>query len=84
MEDTTKQLINHISRLEGQLRAVKAELSSGTPDCEKASTTLRAASRSFSSLRKSFIQCFLEKKYMSRDASLDDSQYLSLLNLING
>lgn len=55
-----KELIKHISRLEGQLASVKRELQKEAPDCEKASNTLCAASRSFASFRRAFLNCFLD------------------------
>lgn len=80
-----KPLINHISRLEGQLASIKKELQSTSPDCVKAGTTLRAASRSFSSLKHAFVSCFLEKKFFSgkQATTLHESpEYSALLDLI--
>lgn len=80
----TKVLIHHISRLEGQLRSVKEELGRDVPDCVRASDTLRAASRSFSSLRQSFVRCFLESAYITDRTLLKKQEYQSLLKIING
>lgn len=80
-----KPLVDHISRLEGQLASIKRELQSEAPDCLKASMTLGAASRSFASLKQVFFACFLKKKFLSakRVSAVDDSpEYQSLLNLI--
>lgn len=80
-----KPLIDHISRLEGQLASIKKELQSDSPDCLKAGTTLRAASRSFASLKHAFVSCFLEKKFFSgkRASALHESpEYAALLDLI--
>ncbi len=80
-----KPLIDHISRLEGQLASIKKELRSEDPDCLKAGTTLRAASRSFTSLKHAFVSCFLQKKFFTKQqaSSLKDSpEYDALLNLI--
>ncbi|MBP7134362.1 hypothetical protein KBA73_04055 [Patescibacteria group bacterium] len=80
-----KPLIDHISRLEGQLASVKKELQLESPDCLKAGTTLRAASRSFASLKYAFVTCFLEQKFFSRKqaSSLHKSpEYMALLDLI--
>lgn len=82
MQEKTKKLIHHISRLEGQLASVKTEISSDNPDCEKAARTLKAASRSFSALRMSFVTCFLETKYISKKHTVD-STYDALLQVIN-
>ena len=82
MEDKKTQLIHHISRLEGQLASVKRELQESEPDCEKAARTLKAASRSFSTLRMSFVTCFLEQKYLSK-VQKNDPSYKALLQVIN-
>lgn len=82
MQDKRTKLIHHISRLEGQLAAVKRELQQTEPDCTKAALTLKAASRSFSTLRMSFVTCFLETKYISKTQTLDDT-YTTLLQVIN-
>lgn len=80
-----KSLIDHISRLEGQLASIKKELQGESPDCLKAGTTLRAASRSFASLKHAFVSCFLQKKFFTKRqvSSLQDSpEYAALLDLI--
>jgi DNA-binding FrmR family transcriptional regulator len=80
-----KFLIDHISRLEGQLASIKKELQAESSDCLKAATTLRAASRSFASLKHAFVSCFLQKKFFTKQqgASLQDSpEYDALLDLI--
>lgn len=80
-----KPLIDHISRLEGQLASIKKELQAESPDCLKTGTTLRAASRSFSSLKHAFVSSFLQKKFFTRQQanSLQDSpEYNALLDLI--
>lgn len=80
-----KPLIDHLSRLEGQLASIKKELQLTSPDCLKAGTTLRAASRSFASFKHAFVSCFLEKKFFSGKqlaALHDSSEYNALLDLI--
>ncbi len=80
-----KSLIDHISRLEGQLASIKKELQVESPDCLKAGVTLRAASRSFASLKYAFVSCFLRKKFFTKQqvSSLQGSpEYDALLNLI--
>lgn len=79
---STQALINHISRLEGQLASVKTELMKTDPDCVKASNTLSAASRSFASLRHAFVRCFLEKKFIKHTKALDGEEYASLLSVV--
>lgn len=82
MKQTHKELIHHISRLEGQLASIKNELGKEAPDCEKTASTLRAAARSFGTLRMSFVQCFLEKKYKVSPKETDTT-YTALLHVIN-
>ncbi len=82
MKNKRTALIHHISRLEGQLASVKKELTNDTPDCEKAARTLKAASRSFSTLRMAFVTCFLETKYISKKQGADKT-YDALLQVIN-
>lgn len=82
MPEKRKKLIHHISRLEGQLASVKRQLQEEVPDCEKAALTLKAASRSFSTLRMSFVSCFLEEKYLPKK-EISDETYSSLLQVIN-
>ena len=80
-----KPLIDHISRLEGQLASIKKELQAESPDCVKAGTTLRAASRSFASLKHAYVSCFLEKKFFTgKQASVlhESPEYNALLDLI--
>lgn len=80
-----KPLIDHISRLEGQLASIKKELQMASPDCLKAGTTLRAASRSFASLKYAFVSCFLQKKFLTKQQALalqDSPEYEALLDLI--
>lgn len=82
MNDYTK-LINHISRLEGQLAFVKNELTRTAPDCDKASRTLLSASRSFATLREQFVSCFLDSYFESK-TSKKEKALTSLLALIRG
>lgn len=82
MQPDKQNLIHHISRLEGQLASIKKELIATESDCEKAALTLKAASRSFSTLRMSFVSCFLEHKYFSKKPD-SDSTYKALMQVIN-
>lgn len=82
MQSDKQKLIHHISRLEGQLQSIKKELSSKEPDCEKAALTIKAASRSFSTLRMTFVSCFLEHKYLSKKQD-SDTTYRALIQVIN-
>jgi DNA-binding FrmR family transcriptional regulator len=79
--DTTK-LIHHISRLEGQLASIKRELQAKEPNCVQVALTLKAASRSFSTLRMNFVSCFLEHTYLSLKKK-EDTTYTALMNVIN-
>jgi DNA-binding FrmR family transcriptional regulator len=82
MQSDKQKLIHHISRLEGQLQSIKKELSLEEPNCERAALTLKAASRSFSTLRMAFVSCFLEKKYLSKKKD-SDTTYKALIQVIN-
>lgn len=79
-----KKLVHHISRLEGQLASVKRELSSEHPDCARASQTLCAASRSFASFRRLFVEQFLENTYLKKGLKDDEKEnFAALLRIIN-
>lgn len=80
--DSKQTLIKHISKLQGQLDAVKKELEKETPDCEKTSATLYAASRSFASVRVLFVKCFLTKEFLKNGR--DEAKLDHLLTLIKG
>ena len=82
MQPDKQKLIHHISRIEGQLSSIKKELIASEPDCEKAALTLKAASRSFSTLRMAFVACFLEHKYLSKKQD-SDTTYKALIQVIN-
>lgn len=84
-QSTCKPLIDRISRLEGQLASIKRELQEMNPDCVQASETLRAASRSFASLKQAFVACFFEQKFLreKQAATKEGSEeYAALLDLI--
>lgn len=82
MKSDTKKLIDHISRLEGQLASIKRQLAAREPDCEKTALTLKAAARSFSTLRMAFVSCFLKSKYLSEKQTADPT-YAALIQVIN-
>lgn len=82
MHSDKQKLIHHLSRLEGQLASIKKELMAAEPDCEKAALTLKAASRSFSTLRMAFVSCFLEHKYLAKKQD-PDATYEALIRVIS-
>jgi len=84
MTKDKKEIINHISRLEGQLASVKKELLQDTVDCSKASTTLLSASRSFAGLRQKFTESFLMKHFVPNVATKDQELFNKLTALIKG
>ena len=84
MTDNKKQIINHISRLEGQLASVKKELQQDEVDCIKASTTLLSASRSFAGLRQKFTESFLMKHFVPSVSKKDQDMFDKLTALIKG
>jgi DNA-binding FrmR family transcriptional regulator len=84
MTDIKKQIIDHISRLEGQLASVKNELQKDAVDCAKASTTLLSASRSFAGLRQKFTETFLMKHFVPTVKKKDQELFEKLTALIKG
>ncbi len=84
MTDNKKQIINHISRLEGQLASVKKELQQDKVDCIKASTTLLSASRSFAGLRQKFTESFLMKHFVPQVSEKDKDMFDKLIAIIKG
>ncbi len=78
-----KDIVDHISRLEGQMASVKAELAKNAPDCERASKTLLSASRSFAALREKFVTCFLTEYFVDAKAQKQKT-FTTLLTLIKG
>ena len=84
MHQERKLIINHISRLEGQLAAVKKELCLPEPDCVRASETLLSASRSFAGLRQKFTEAFLLKYFASPATAREKEMFEKLISLIKG
>lgn len=84
MKKEQKDIIDHISRLEGQLTAVKKELLNSEPDCVRASNTLLSASRSFAGLRQKFTESFLLKHFASPTTSKEKEMFEKLIALIKG
>jgi DNA-binding FrmR family transcriptional regulator len=84
MHDNKKQIIDHLSRLEGQLASVKNEISKDKVDCIKASTTLLSASRSFAGLRQKFTESFLMKHFVPNIDKKDQELFEKLTALIKG
>jgi len=82
--NTREQMVHHISRIEGQLASVKAELAKERPDCEKASKTLLSASRSFAGLREQFVESFLRTHFVDEKRASRDTSFTTLLTLIKG
>ena len=83
MTPQCKQLINHINRIEGQLKSIKKELEYTEPDCIKASQTLYSLSRSFAGLRQQFIETFLQKYMTPKKTKRAETEALAeLLKLI--
>lgn len=78
-------MISHITRLQGQLEAVRRELEKETPDCEQASKTLLSASRSFAGLREEFVESFLRMHFVDeKKISREEESFSNLLTLIKG
>lgn len=85
MDKDCKKIVDHISRLEGQLGAVKKELLKNEIDCSRASKVVLAASRSFATLRMNFIKTLLTRKYRFEEIDKDEVNKLDdLLSIIKG
>jgi len=84
MNENKKKIIDHISRLEGQLASIKKELQQDETDCTKASTTLLSASRSFAGLRQKFTESFLMKHFVPNLTKTDQELFDKLTALIKG
>jgi len=84
MTKEQKKMIDHISRLEGQLGSVKSALMEDKPDCVKASKTLLSASRSFAGLREQFVESFLLTHFIEEDKLKDRPMFEQLIALIKG
>lgn len=75
-------LIRHISRIEGQLASVRRELMKEEPDCARASATIAAASRSFASARRAFVECFLGSEYLGAVPKKLQAKYDALMRVV--
>lgn len=84
MKPSRKHIIDHVSRLEGQLASIKRELSKDKPDCTAASKTLLSSARSFAGLRESFVETFLREHIIADKEIKDTKMYSALLALIKG
>ena len=84
MTKEQKAIIDHISRLEGQLLAVKKELLLPEPNCIRASETLLSASRSFAGRRQKFTESFLLRHFASPTTSKEKEMFSKLIALIKG
>ncbi len=82
MKQERKKIVDHISRLEGQLASVKAELLKDEPNCEKASQTLQSAARSFAGLREQFVESFLLTHFVDVRKITNEKLFTQLLALI--
>lgn len=82
MNPERKKIVHHISRLEGQLASVKAELLLPEPNCEKASQTLQSAARSFAGLREQFVETFLLTYFIDNTKKKDEKLFTQLIALI--
>jgi len=82
MTQEQKNIVDHISRLEGQLASIKTELYKEDPDCLKAAKTLQSASRSFAGLREQFVETFLITHFIDRSRIKDQTLFDQLITLI--
>lgn len=84
MTPDRKKIVDHISRLEGQLASIKEELKQTEPDCLKASKTLLSASRSFAGLREQFVETFMLTHFIDSKKTKDETLFAQLVALIKG
>ncbi len=64
MTDNCKQAINHISRLQGQLEALKKKIDAEA-ECEETVQLALSSARSFDGLRGKIIQGFIQDKWFA-------------------
>ncbi|MCC6275920.1 MAG: metal-sensitive transcriptional regulator [Leptospiraceae bacterium] len=60
-EEEQKALVNRLSRIEGQIAAIKRSLYSGDADCEKTLQLLKAANQAIKKFGEAYISLHLEK-----------------------
>lgn len=84
MDTKRKKVIDHISRIEGQLSSIKKEFQTEHPDCSKVSQTLLSASRSFAGLREQCIENFLLTHFVDENKLADKDLFAQLLTLTKG
>lgn len=60
-----KKLLNHISRLEGQLRRLRAEIETES-GCEHVIPLALSAAKSFDSLRASMVEQFVRDQFAAK------------------
>jgi DNA-binding FrmR family transcriptional regulator len=84
MNEAQRKIINHVSRLEGQLASIKSELQKDQPDCIKASKTLLSTARSFAGLREVFVETLLLEHVIDESKLRDRTMFRELLALIKG
>lgn len=82
MTTERKKIIDHISRLEGQLASVKLALAKEEPDCARAAQTLQSAARSFAGLREQFVESFLLSHFIDKRKIADEALFAQLIALI--
>jgi DNA-binding FrmR family transcriptional regulator len=84
MKKAQQDIINHVSRLEGQLASIKQELLNDKPDCVKASKTLLSTARSFAGLREKFVETLLLEHVIDESNIKNKEMFTQLLTLIKG
>lgn len=84
MESKKKNIVDHVKRLEGQLRVVREELEKTNPDCVRASQTLLSSARSFAGLREKFVETFLLEHIVDEEKLQNKETFTHLFALIKG
>lgn len=67
MKFNCKPIVDHLSRVEGQLRALRRLIEEGE-SCDKVAQLVSATSRSFDSLKGKVLQGFFEEKFLPQKA----------------
>ena len=77
-----KKIIDHISRLEGQLRSLRNQLEK-EKSCEKLVPLALSATKSFDSLRAKMLENFVQNQLLESDPSVKKwENFQQLLKLI--
>ncbi len=66
-KDKCAPLVNHLSRIQGQLTALKGYITD-KKDCQKVAALTLSAEKSFESLKMKLIESFIKSEFLKKDA----------------